>query len=141
MIGPQLNSAVLNHLISQGFESIEIMPMLGYEDTSPPFILWTEFDISTGYENPIIQESTVMYHIYDTSVKTALDIEYHMKRFLTPEHNVANLNSLITIPNLQYRIICSSLLGGGLYPPLEREGFISKALMISVCYVYANQTE
>lgn len=141
MIAPQLNSAVLAHLRSKGFTSTEIMPLLGYSDTRPPFILWSEYDAPLPRDSVMIKTSTVVYYIYDTKVKTLGQIAYHIERYLSPEFNAQAINADITMADANYRILSITPSGGGMFPPLEREGFASKSVIFEVRYTYANQSE
>lgn len=141
MIAPQLNSAVVEHIKDYGYIGLEIMPNLGYSDTTTPFIIYTEGDIMPSRERPFIKFSNVNYYIYSNSVEQVADLAYHIERFLAVERDPSSVNAKITMLNPKYRILGLSLVGGGTTAPLERSGFTSKSLIFQVMYVYANQTE
>ncbi len=135
MIATDINPIITNHLVTLGYVDIEIYPINAYGNTAAPFITWLEFPSVRSSEVFWMNQSTLTYSVFDNDLSRAKDISVAIQKFLNLGDDVEALKNLITTENPNYRICWIRFSTGGMFPPLEREGYASMTRSFDVGYV------
>lgn len=135
MIATDINSILKDHLVGLGYIDIEIYPINAYGNSVAPFVTWLEFPAVRSGEAYWMNQSTLTYSVFDNDLSRAKDIAIAIQKFLNLGDDVENLKSLITTASPNYRICWIRFATGGMFPPLEREGYASITRSFDVGYV------
>lgn len=135
MIATNLNIILKSYLQSEGYSSIEIYPINAYASSTAPFITWLEFPSIKDGEQYWLYQSTITYSIFDNDLSRGKDISLKIEDFLNVGDNISGLKSLMTGQDPASRMLWSRMLGGGMFAPLEREGYTSINRVFEVGYV------
>lgn len=135
MIAPNLNPIVKSHLISLGYNNIEIYPINAYASSTPPFITWLEFPTVRSDETFWLHEASITYSVFDNDLSRAKDIAIALQQYLNVGDSVDNLKSLMGNPAPLYRLCWCRFATGGMFPPLERDGYSSISRTFNVGYI------
>jgi hypothetical protein len=135
MIGTNINPLLKSHLQTNGFGSVEIYPINAYANSSAPFITWVEFPSTKSSEIYWMHQSTLTYSIFDNDLSRAKDIAILIQKYLNVGDDISSLKTLMTSPTPIYRLCWSRFVNGGMFPPLEREGYASMTRSFEVGYV------
>jgi hypothetical protein len=135
MISTNLNVILKSHLQSQGYSSLEIYPINAYSSSTAPFITWLDFPSIKDAEQYWLYESTITYSIFDNDLSRAKDIALKIEDFLNVGDDISSLKTLMTGQDLAFRMLWCRMSGGGMFAPLEREGYTSINRIFQVGYV------
>lgn len=136
MIATNLNIILKSYLQDQGYNSIEIYPINAYSSSTAPFITWLEFPSIKDGEQYWMYQSTITYSIFDNDLSRAKDIALKIENFLNVGDDISSLKTLMTGQDPVFRMLWSRMLGGGMFAPLEREGYTSINRIFEVGYVH-----
>lgn len=135
MIGIDINPALKSYLINNNYKDIEIYPINAYSSSTAPFITWIEFPSVRSAETYWMHQSTLTYTVYDNDLSRAKNIAILIQKFLNLGDDIDALKDLITTPTQEYRICWSRFTTGGMFPPLERDGYASISRTFDVGFV------
>lgn len=135
MIAPNLNKIIKLHLEDEGYRNIEIYPLNAYGDSKAPFITWAEFSTSKDVEKFWMTQSIITYSIFDNDASRAKDIAISLQKFLNVGDDVQFLREDMISPEPEYRLCWCRFYNGGMFPPLEREGYVSITRSFEVGYI------
>ena len=134
MISLTLNPVLQSYLQSLSYENIEIYPINAYGDSQAPFITWLEFPNTRSNEVFWMRQSNVTYTIYDNDLARAKNIAKNIEKLLNIGDNVLYIKSQIT-NSVDYTLCWSRMIGGGMFPPIDREGYASISRTFEVGYI------
>lgn len=132
----------LNAVISAGADwatlnagtTPEILPLSGYADSEPPFIIYSWIPTIVSAEKYFQQKMLVRYFVYDNDIDRMNAIVEEMKDLLNKGDDLDSIRSLVPVGS-NYRILWSILSGGMPGIPLEREGFAFSSVEFEVGYI------
>lgn len=130
----ELNSYVKNDvalLAAAGLSSIEIRPMVGYEDDVSPTILYWWYPGIKSAELYFFHEDHVKYTIIDENFDRALNIGNRILQMLNNADNIQNAATGFTHFIPKYSILARAETSA----PTQREGFYYFSIMVQVGYV------
>ena len=133
MIALTIHPILKESLVQAGYIDIEIFPINGYGDTSSPFITWIEFPSTRNNEQYWLRQSSLTYYVYDNDLSRGKDISKHIDSFLNIGDDVSSIKDEIV--SSDYRLCWSRLVGGGMFPALERDGYTSITRTFEVGYI------
>ena len=136
MIATNLNVILKSHLQSEGYSSIEIYPINAYASSTAPFITWLEFPSIKDGEQYWMYQSTITYNVFDNDLSRGKDIALKIENFLNVGDDIAGLKSQMSGQSPAFRMLWSRMLGGGMFAPLEREGYTSINRIFEVGYIH-----
>jgi hypothetical protein len=134
MISLIINPVLENYLQNSGFEDIQIYPINAYENSTAPFITWLEFPTTKNNEIYWMRQSNVTYTIYDNNLSNAKDISKKLEKLLNIGDNVSYIKSQASLP-VDYTLCWSRMIGGGMFPPIDREGYASISRTFEIGYI------
>jgi len=135
MIATNLNVILKDSLISSGYSGIKIYPINAYGESEAPFITWIEFPSIKDSEQYWMYESIITYNILDNDLSRVRDIALDIETFLNVGDDIDALKTAMIPQSPAFRLLWCRMIGGGMYAPLEREGFTSMDRMFQVGYV------
>lgn len=114
----------------------DFIPLTGYEDTEPPFILYSTVPKVVSNEKYFQSKDIFRYYVYDNSFDRMYAISTALKGALnvTSDSGLDILKSYIPATS-EHRILYSVFKNAISYGPIEREGFLYRANEFEVCYV------
>ena len=133
MIGHNINPVLKSHLVTLGYRDIEIYPINAYSSSKAPFITWIEFPSTAGRENFWMYEASLTYAIFDNDLSRAKDIAVDIQKYLNVGDDIDALKALMVSP--EYRLCWSRMNGGGMFPPVERDGYTSITRVFDIGYI------
>ena len=135
MIANNLNVILKTYLQSEGYNSIEIYPINAYSTSEAPFITWLDFPSIKDGEQYWMYESTITYSVFDNDLSRGKDIALKIEDFLNVGDDISSLKSQLSGQSLPFRMLWCRMVGGGMFAPLEREGYTSINRVFQVGYV------
>lgn len=135
MICPNLNPVLKSHLVGLGYKDIEIYPINAYGSSVAPFITWLEFPTTANAEVYWMYRANVTYAVFDNDLSRAKDIAIAIQKYLNVGDDIDSLKALMTSPTPQYRLCWSRMSGGGMFPPVERDGYSSITRVFDIGYI------
>jgi hypothetical protein len=135
MIAMDLNPIIKDYLIDEGYRNIEIYPINAYGSSKAPFITWLEFPSVRSSEAFWMHQSTLTYTVYDNDLSRAKDIAILIQKFLNVGDDIQSIKDAISTDSQEYRICWSRFTTGGMFPPLEREGYASISRSFDVGFI------
>jgi hypothetical protein len=136
MIATNLNVVLKSYLQANGYPDIEIYPINAYSSSVAPFITWLEFPSIKDGEQYWMYQSTLTYSVFDNDLSRGKDIALKIQSFLNVGDDIASLKAAMTGQSLEFRMLWSRMLGGGMFAPLEREGYTSINRIFEIGYVH-----
>lgn len=100
--------------------SIEIFPTIGYENASPPFLVYYFSPGVPDVEAFWKRSDAVLYSIYDTDVVRALDISERMIDLLAKGDEISQSGG---VAGTDFRILSTELTDTALEAPEEKNGW------------------
>lgn len=134
MISLVINPVLQSYLQSNNFEDIQIYPINAYGDSVAPFITWLEFPSTKNNEIFWMRQSNVTYTIYDNDLSRAKNISKKIEKLLNIGDNVSYIKSQVS-GTPDYTLCWSRMTGGGMFPPIDREGYASISRTFEVGYI------
>lgn len=134
-----LNTTLIENLdwdtISDGIVP-EFLPILGYEDTTAPFVLYSIIPRIVSEEKYFLNKDYIRYYVYDNNYDRMMRISRKIREFLNvgSDEELAALKALLPT-DCQFRITASFLRNAVSLAPIEREGFLNTANEFDVYYV------
>jgi hypothetical protein len=122
--------ATLKTLAGTPTTDIVLYPAVGYEDTNPPFMLYSFFPGIKEKELYFVRVDHLQYIIFDTDSDRCYNMAQRVVDLLNKGDSIAG-----TIPSTIGRVLWMFLIRGRQDNPLQREGFYSYELLFEVGYV------
>ena len=112
----------------------EILPLYGYDDTEPPFIVYSWVHANVSAEKYYQRRSIARFYVYDNNIDRMNSIAEEITNLLNVGDDLANIRTLVPT-GTSYRILYCYLMSGNPGPPLEREGFSFTSVDFDVGYI------
>lgn len=135
MIGQNLNPVVKSHLVDLGYHDIQIYPINAYGSSKAPFITWLEFPTTFNQEIFWMYQANLTYAIFDNDLSRSKDIAIAIQKFLNVGDDIESLRDSMASSSPQYRLCWSRMSGGGMFPPIERDGYTSITRVFDIGYI------
>lgn len=142
MISVELNTAVRKHLDEENpvGKKVEILPLLAYENTEAPFIVYSEEQSTFSDEQWFMRQSNIIYYVYDNNISRMKDLSHAIDKFLNVGDNVQHIMANLELPGAEYgdyryRLASCRKIIGSVFPATEREGFSGQMSIFSVVYL------
>lgn len=102
----------------------EFVPITGYDDSTPPFVLYSFISRMEDDERYYFLNDTLRFYVYDNDIDRMWAISRAIREYLNIGDDVNGLKGDIPTDS-RYRIVFSGLVSAIAMPPIEREGFAS----------------
>jgi len=142
MLSVEINTAIKSHFSSLGspYSLATIHPLFAYDNTSAPFIVYSEFEGTLSEEQYFVKVSNLIYNIYDNNISRMKDIAYQLDLFMNVGDSVSGIKQALSSPSAsygqsRYRLTSCRKTSGATFPPIEREGFSSQSLNFRAIYI------
>lgn len=124
-----LNTYIKTSLPSP-YTNISIVPLLGYSDSSPPFIAYQWLPAKKDADRYYMLKDIVVYNIYDTEVDRMEALTEELKTLINKMDKIQG-----SVSSSGHRVLWSEWRGGTEMRPLERDGFYKMIFEFWIGYI------
>ena len=112
------------------YTDIEIVPLLGYSDTTPPYIAYQWLPSKLEQDRYYMLRDIIVYNIYDNNVDRMETLTEELKTLINQMDEIQG-----SVSSSGNRVLWSEWRGGTEMPPLERDGWYKTIFEFWIGYV------
>lgn len=120
----------LKDSLTGDFANIDIHPLVGYSETSPPFMLYHWLPSKRNIERFYIRRDFIIYNMYDNDADRLFRLSEEMEQLLNLADGIQG-----KVESNSNRVLWSEWRGGTPSAPSVREGFYKMSFEVWIGYV------